>query len=162
MFPFLHVFCWHSFWKKIIPHCRKQNTSLITCVIKKVVSRQLFFPTQTQFILEDNICISFYHMTLTNDHLVNILQYHPYIIGSFECESLWSLPQPVLMDITMQKNIINIRNNNILYSVTHPRLVYNYPHQTTLWFSPSLMIPACFISGNSNKNLFCKRIHIVH
>ena len=73
-------------------------------------------------------------MTLTNDHLVNILQYHPYLIGSFECESLWYLPQPMLMDIIMQTNMINIKNlqTPCLFMIILIRPLCGSPH---LWWS---------------------------
>ena len=52
---------------------------------KNVVAREVVVPTQSWFILEDIPCLECFHMTLTNDHIAEILQYHPHLIGVLEC-----------------------------------------------------------------------------
>ena len=46
---FLHVLCWHSFWKTITTYCWKYTTSLFPRNIKNIFSREVVVPTQTFF-----------------------------------------------------------------------------------------------------------------
>ena len=90
---------------------------------KNAVAREVVLPTQTWFLLEDLPCLACFHMTLANDHLVKLLNYCTCLIGTLEYEPCWYLPQLILMYISAQPNLINNRNKNKLFSLTHPRLV---------------------------------------
>ena len=58
-------------------------------------------------------------MTLTDDHLFELLHYHPHLIGTLECESSWFLPQLVLTEISARPNRIIVINKNNLHPPLH-------------------------------------------